>query len=324
MHSKNADGSAITDPTASMQLKKGGPAGVDVPFTASISSDKKSITITPNTLFDVASTYWYGVVDNAFKYSGLETNVIGVGASFTTRATAPTLVTYANFDGIDNTVTIESMGDPAGALLTNVFDPTNASNTVIQWDKGASWWGWERVHVELTEPIKVSADRVFSIRIYSPKVTYVRLKVANQVDDTGAIFKETDAQITKANAWQTLYFEFPSFDVADYKHLLIFVDGGVAEANSFLVDDIKGPNFTSSTSLFGGKKISTLTVSPNPTTDILTFSNVIDGNIVEVVNVAGEVVANIPVDKGQISLGSIKKGIYIVKVNGTTAKVVKQ
>ena len=321
---KNADGSAITDPTASMQLKKGGPAGTAVPFSASISSDKQSITVTPNALLDVSTTYWYSVVDNAFKYSGLETNVVGVGTSFTTGATAANLVTYANFDGIDKTVTLESMGAPAGALLTNVFDPTNTSNTVIQWDNGGSWWGWERIHVELSEPIKVSTDRVFSIRIYSPKVTYVRLKVSNQVDDAGAIYKETDAQVTKVNAWQTLYFEFPAFDAADYKHLLIFIDGGVTEANSFLIDDIKGPNFVSATSLFGGEKVSTLTVSPNPTTDILTITNVVDGDIVEVVNVAGEVVANLPVDNGQISLGSIKKGIYIVKVNGTTAKVVKQ
>ena len=105
---------------------------------------------------------------------------------------------------------------------------------------------------------------------------------------------------------------------------MIFIDGGVTEANSFLIDDIKGPNFVSATSLFGGEKVSTLTVSPNPTTDILTITNVVDGDIVEVVNVAGEVVANLPVDNGQIYLGSIKKGIYFVKVNGTTAKVVKQ
>lgn len=320
---KNTDGSAITDPTSSLQLKKGSSTGVNVPFTASISSDKKSITIVPNALLDVASTYWYGVIDNTLKYSDIEINVTGVGALFNTRATAPALITYANFDGIDNTVALEPLGDPAGALLTNIFDPINVSNTVIQWDKGTSWWGWERIHVELNDAINVTGERIFSMRVYSPKVSYVRLKVSNQSAD-GGLFKEVDAQITKANEWQTLYFNFPAFDVADYKHLLIFVDGGVAEANTFLVDDIKGPNFASSTSLFGGDKVSSLTVSPNPTTDILTISNVVDGEIVEVVNVAGEVVATLPVERGQISLESLKKGIYIVKIKGSTAKVVKQ
>lgn len=244
----NANGTELIDPSLSVQLKKGTSQGPNVPFTASISKDKRTIVIASSELLEPITTYWYGVIDSTLKYSQLGSMVSNVSATFTTGATAPSLITYTDFNGLDNAVVIEALGDPAGTMEYGHFDAKNDLNTTIKWGKGITNDGWERIHIEVKEPINVSGERVFSIRVKSPITTFVRLKVSDQ-KEIGGNFREADAFITKANEWQTLYFEFPAFDAAKYKHLLIYIDGGIAEPHTFFIDDIRGPNLIDANTL---------------------------------------------------------------------------
>ncbi|MDP6922531.1 MAG: T9SS type A sorting domain-containing protein, partial [Lutibacter sp.] len=236
------DDSALTDLSTIVWLKETDANGADVPFTASLSNDQKKITIIPNDLLSVNTVYSYGIYDNLIEYAETQVVVENVSASFTTRTTQPSLQLYDDFDGNSVCSVVETMGDPASPYaFTN--DPAGGTNQVLQWDKGGSWWGWERIHFELEKPISIDGDNLYELKIFAPKTGYVRLKIANQKDENGAIFVETDANFTKINEWETLYFKFSgTIPEADYTHLFIYIDGGSTDAVTYYIDEVKGPD----------------------------------------------------------------------------------
>ncbi|MDP6922342.1 MAG: Ig-like domain-containing protein, partial [Lutibacter sp.] len=242
------DDTEITDVASIAWLKKGSATGTDVPFSGSISSDKTTITIDPDQLLDVSSTYHYGLNDQAVEVASNETPLTGIAASFTTRSTEPSTQLYNDFEdnGTSVCALVETMGDPAPDFSL-VADPADAQNQVLKFEKNTSWGGWSRVHLELAQPIDMTGDHIYSMKVYSPIETYVRLKIGDQKDD-GGDFKERDADISIINGWQTLYFDFSSFNITatDYKHISIYFAGGDATAYDFLIDDFTGPNLVSS------------------------------------------------------------------------------
>lgn len=84
-----------------------------------------------------------------------------------------------------------------------------------------------------------------------------------------------------------------------------------------------GDNCTS-TSLFDVDKPEGLMVSPNPTMDRLSITNVKDGEWVEVYNVMGVQVKRVLLTNGFISVGDLQAGLYFVSINGVTTKILKE
>lgn len=242
------DDSEITDLSTIVWLKKTTETGTDVAFTGSISDGMKTITIIPADLLEYGTTYFYGINADVVEYSSDETAVEATSASFTTRATAPEMVVYNDFetDGTSLCSLVETMGDP-GPPFSLVADPADAGNQVLLFEKNNSWGGWSRVHLELNAPMDLTGDKVFSMRVYSPIETYVRLKIGNAAGDGGHNY-EVDADVNVVAGWQTLYFDFSAkyatdsdaVNATDFTHISIYFGGGDNTANNYYLDDFKG------------------------------------------------------------------------------------
>ena len=77
---------------------------------------------------------------------------------------------------------------------------------VKKWEKGNSWGGWERIHLQLNAPYDAAQDDIFSFRVYSPVTTGIRFKVADARDDSEINAQyETDEEIIFENQLQTVY-----------------------------------------------------------------------------------------------------------------------
>jgi len=131
-----------------------------------------------------------------------------------------------------------TMSDFGGTVSTLTADPTNAANKVMKVDKnvGAEFWAGTTIGTGLgfANKVGLAANRTkMSVRVYSPGVGYlVKLKLEDYKDASKSV--ETDALTTKANAWETLVFDFstqsggtPAANFAySYNKASIFFDFG--------------------------------------------------------------------------------------------------
>ena len=105
---------------------------------------------------------------------------------------------------------------------------------------------WGGSVITLGEPIDFSANKVFRMKVFSPRVgARVLLKVENVAD--GGISFEKEATTTVANAWEDLVFDYGTINTANsyQKVVLIFELGTVGDGSpnfTFLFDDIRLTN----------------------------------------------------------------------------------
>ena len=139
------------------------------------------------------------------------------------------------FDDPNYDYTMSDFGGNASAFAA---DPTNAANMVMKVDKnvGAEFWAGTTIGTGLgfTNKVALAANRTkMSVRVYSPAAGYlVKLKIEDAKDASKSV--ETDALTTKANAWETLVFDFsnqsggtPAVNYAhSYNKASIFFDFG--------------------------------------------------------------------------------------------------
>ncbi len=195
-------------------------------------------------------------------------------------------------DNVDfNFIAFGDMGDTVIAE-----DPTDASNKVahaVRPDNAQTWAGTTIGSGEdavLANPIPFSDTATqLSMRAYSPAAGIpIRLKVEDKTNP--AIFAETEAVTTMANAWETLVFDFgepvegtSAPDLANtYDKLSVFFNFGTTGAEAgeqtFYYDDIEFTGMTRG-GLGGPMKIDlpiTFSDSPDETDYTLTdFGNAI-------------------------------------------------
>lgn len=141
---------------------------------------------------------------------------------------------FSNFDG--GNVTIVNNPSPGGI---------NTSAKVGKMVKGAGqvWGGsW----IGLSSPIDFSANKVFRMKVFSPRVgAKVLLKVEN-ASNSGINF-EKEVTTTVANAWEDLVFDYNAINTANqYHHIVLIFDLGTVGDGSanftFLFDDIRLTN----------------------------------------------------------------------------------
>lgn len=138
--------------------------------------------------------------------------------------------TFTNFDGGNATV----IANPQSSGI-------NTSGNVGQMvkDVGQVWGG---SFIEMTNPIDFSVNKIFKMKVYSPRAgARVLLKVENSTN--GGIFYEQEDTSTVANAWEELTFDYSAINTAnDYSKIVLIWDLGVAGDGSanftFLFDDI--------------------------------------------------------------------------------------
>lgn len=155
---------------------------------------------------------------------------------------SPTLVyAFGNFDG--------------GVMSVIANPQSNGINTsakVARMVKNAGQvWGGSSI--KLGNPIDFSANKIFRVKVFSPRVgAKMLLKVENATDNT--INFEKEVATTVANAWEDLVFDYSTINTTkSYQNLVFIFDLGTqgnGTANfTFLVDDIRLTNTIPSTLL---------------------------------------------------------------------------
>ncbi len=136
-----------------------------------------------------------------------------------------------------------------GGVSTKIANPQmngiNTSANVARMVKNApEVWGGSFITVGT--PIDFSANKIFRMKVFSPRVgAKVLLKVENLTN--GGIFFEKEVTSTVANAWEDLAFDFRTINTGNsYQKVVLIFDLGIAGNGSanftWLFDDIRLTN----------------------------------------------------------------------------------
>jgi len=335
----NTDGSDIENPTSVLELRENNSTGAEVSFYATLSTNNNKFTIVPAELLSSGATYWYGVKDGMIKYDENQSSVSGVNATFSvTNDAMPDMEVYNDFDGNSLCLLTEALNDPESGIAPSfdlfAQDPMNPSNSVMEWTKGTTWYGWERINIQLNAPFDASLGDLFSFRVFSPVKTGVRFKLTDASYDweqTGNYETGSesfpDPSIVVENQWQTFYFN--TSDLADgvsFDHLQIFIGRGDMDADvsntTFYVDDIMGPALqtTASNNDF---EISDVVIYPNPANDVVQIKNLQGNKTIKISDINGRIVSQTNTDSNLFSVALLTKGFYFVEINGHIKKLIK-
>ena len=105
---------------------------------------------------------------------------------------------------------------------------------------------WGGSVIKLGEPINFSTNKIFRMKVYSPRVgAKVLLKVENPSD--GSISYEKEVATTVANAWEELGFDYSAINTNNvYQNIVLIFDlGTVGDGTdnfTFYFDDIRLTN----------------------------------------------------------------------------------
>jgi len=322
---RNLDDSSITDVSSYVELRKDDASGELVAITAALSTDNSSIIISPSDILAANTTYWYGIKDDVIEYKETNTAVTGLSATFTTVATAVSMVTYNDFDGASLTTVSESMGETPGAYET-VADPEDGTNMVTKWTKGNTWGGWERIHFQLNTPFDATKDDIFSFRVYSSVKTNFMFKIADAKGDSdqNANF-EIYGDIIAANQWQTIYIDTSELaDGVSFGHVFIFIGPGNGDiTGDFYIDDLKGPQLQGTASINDFDK-TIFKFHPNPAKDIINFINIDGKKEIKIFDINSKQILKKTINSNELSIEKLKPGFYFMEINGQYKKLIKE
>lgn len=181
-----------------------------------------------------------------------------------------------------------------GGLVTIIDNPKagglNTSSRVGRMVKnpGQPWGGSV---IALGQPIDFSANKVFRMKVFSPRVgAKVLLKVENISD--GGINFEKEVSTTVANSWEDLAFDYSAINTANsyQKIVLIFELGTVGDGSgnfTFYFDDIRLVNSMPGTNLPISLPVSFDDPAVNYTVTDFGGNNTVDG--ADPVNAANKV-----------------------------------
>jgi hypothetical protein len=322
---RNLDNTAITDITGFVELRENNATGTLVAINPSLDSSNSTITIRSAELLKPNTTYWFGIIDDAIEYKESDTAVTGVSAIFTTTTSGISMVTYNDFDGTSLTTVSESMGETPGVYET-VLDPIGGANMVTKWTKGNTWGGWERIHFQLNAPYDATKDDIFSFRVYSSIATNFMFKLSDAKEDGDQNANlEIWGDILEANKWQTIYIDTSELaDGVSFEHLFIFIGpGNGAVAGVFYIDDLKGPQLQGTASV-NDFDTTSFQFFPNPTKDVLHFSNIEGRKEIRIFDVNSKEVLRKTIETNELSIKNLKKGFYFLEINGQYKKLIKE
>lgn len=138
---------------------------------------------------------------------------------------------WANFDGGNTTVVTNPN---SGGINTSTKVAKMVKNP------GQPWGGSV---ITLNSPIDFSTNKIFRVKVYSPRVgAKMLLKVENATN--GGINFEKETTTTVANAWEYLYFDYSTINTANSYQKIVTIwelgTPGDGSANfTFLMDDFE-------------------------------------------------------------------------------------
>lgn len=149
----------------------------------------------------------------------------------------------------ESSTLVYAFGNFDGGVLTVISNThsgginTSAKVAKMVKNAGQTWGGSS---LKLGNPIDFSANKIFRMKVFSPRAgAKVLLKVENPTDNS--INFEKEVATTLANTWEDLVFDYSAINTTrSYQNLVIIFDNGTAGDGSanftFLIDDIRLTN----------------------------------------------------------------------------------
>jgi hypothetical protein len=146
-----------------------------------------------------------------------------------------------NFESFTVNYAFTDFGNALSSVIDNP-DATgiNTSSRVAQTQKLAGAEIWAGSLLILENPIDFSTDKVFKLKVWSPKSgAVVKMKVENLND--GNIAAEVDALTTMTGQWEELSYDFSGINIDnEYQKVVVFFDfGNPGDDAIYYFDDIK-------------------------------------------------------------------------------------
>jgi len=145
-----------------------------------------------------------------------------------------------DFESLTVNYAFNDFGDLVSSVVDNP-DPSgiNTSAKVGQSVKTQGAETWAGTFLILENPIDFSADKIFKLKVWSPKVgIIVKLKVEHLTESN--IASEVDALTTVADQWEELSYDFSSIDTNnEYHKVVLFFDfNNEGDDATYYFDDI--------------------------------------------------------------------------------------
>ena len=255
-----------TEATQQLTVSFRAPENLEVTAVVDPANNFK-VNVTAKALYETLFKVYFGEVANevpqsflegatiSHNYTAVGTYTVKVVALSGGAATAEFTKTITIVDPVLLPITFESPTidysfiNFGGGDVTIINNPqSNGINTSAKVGKmvknAPEVWGGSVI--TLGEPIDFSANKVFRMKVFSPRVgAKVLLKVENATN--GGISFEKEVATTVANAWEDLVFDYNAINTANsyQKVVLIFELGTVGDGSSnftFLFDDIRLTN----------------------------------------------------------------------------------
>jgi hypothetical protein len=256
----------ITETTKSLTVAFRAPENLDFTLTVDPANNFK-VSVKATALYETFFKVYFGDVPNEVGVSFLEGDVVthiyaAVGTFYVKVvalsggvATTQLIKTVTIVDPILLPLTFESstinygFTNFDGGVVTVINNPQsngiNTSSKVAKMVKNAGQ-PWGGSFITVTGNIDFSANKIFRMKVFSPRVgAKVLLKVENAANTALSYEKET--LTTVANAWEDMVFNYTAVNTANtYQHIVIIFDNGTmgdGSANfTFLFDDIRLTN----------------------------------------------------------------------------------
>lgn len=146
-----------------------------------------------------------------------------------------------DFESFTINYAFTDFGNAASSVADNpAAGGINSSARVGQTIKQAGADTWAGTFLTLQNAIDFSSNKLFKVKVYSPKTgAVVKLKIEHVTD--GGIFQEVDALTTTSLQWEELVFDFSTIDMANQYHkFVIFFDfGNSGDGSTYYFDDIR-------------------------------------------------------------------------------------
>lgn len=256
----------ITEATKQLTVSFRAPENLDFTVTVDPNNNYK-VTVTATALYETFFRVYFGAVANevpvsftegtsvSYTYTAVGTYNIRVVALSGGVATTQLIKPVTIVDPVLLPLTFESptvnyaFTNFGGGVATKIANPqSNGINTTANVGRmvknAPEVWGGS--FITLGNPIDFSANKVFRMKVYAPRVgAKVLLKVENLTN--GAISFEKEVATTVANTWEDLVFDYSAINTANsyQKIVLIFDLGTVGNGSAnftYLFDDIRLTN----------------------------------------------------------------------------------
>lgn len=195
-------------------------------------------------------------------------------------------------------------------------------------EKSTSGQPWQGMYTDLPAPIHFGADKIIRMKIWSPQVASVTMKLERPLTPGAPTSGDLTVPNTKANEWEELLFDFaqtPITDDGEYARITLIwdINNIPAEDVIYYFDDIQLTTGECGTvSLFGGpEKPDALTVSPNPVIDELRIEDLGQVSRLDIHNMYGQRIASVTTGNAvstTLQVGNLVQGTYVL--TGYSAK----